>query len=77
MRAVREHLVRTLFGLCLAAVAGLIGGCPKFSSTEVQQVKEVEPGTYSIGVSASSAEDKALSASIDKAHCMSAIHRYI
>ena len=56
-----------------AVVAGLAGGCANYSSGQVQQVKEVEPGTYSIGISrfhglgATSAEDKALSASVDKA----------
>jgi hypothetical protein len=63
------HDTRTLFTLaCAAGAAAFLGGCAKAS---VGNVQEVEAGTYSVGVSRTSAiatdANKTLSAAVDKA----------
>jgi hypothetical protein len=69
----RDDLKRALIMLgFLAGIASLAGGCSKATPGQVQ---EVEPGTYSIGVSRTSSyiteSDKAIATAVDKAgaHC--------
>jgi len=56
--------MRTLSALGFAAgIACFAAGCATSSRSQPQQVKEIEPGTYSVGVNRS---DKTLFASNDK-----------
>jgi hypothetical protein len=68
----RDDVKRTLILGLLAGIAGVAQGC---TASTPGQVEELEPGTYSIGISRTSSylaeADKAIATAVDKAgaHC--------
>ena len=72
----RDDVKRALMLGFLAGVVGLSPGCATSSATG--QVQELEPGTYSVGISRTTSYlaegDKAIASAVDKAGALGRAH---